>query len=209
MPVVTPFRKLFEVKEKQHNSLEGLLRHPVIVSGPMATGYLPRRGQLVRWDATANVWQPVIYAKARVENSKLKLSVYDNLVVGNNYKVILSDGSVATVALTQLVVPTFDPVSTLQTNEDYAVFADPDGAGPLTPNDIRYVCPATADLATKVDGIVYEDSFRNHSNPAAPVAAGVAVEVDGAKVGEVYGADTTLAATLGFKLLNGLVFFRA
>jgi hypothetical protein len=209
MPTVTPFKKLFSVSEKQHNSLEGLLRHPVIVGGAFYTGHQARRGQLVRWDKSYSMWAPVVYAKARVENGKLKLSTYDGLTVGDNYKVILSNGTVATVQLTQLVPPVFDPVSTLQTNEDYAVFADPDGAGPLTPNDILYVCPNVADLSTPVDGVVYEDSHGGDGVIPHVATVAVAVELDGAKAEEVYAADTPLAATLGLKVINGLVFFRA
>jgi roadblock/LC7 domain-containing protein len=198
------FKKLFAVREKQHDSLEGLLRQPLAITGTLKGGFVGRRGRLVRYDRLNSAYDVVIAAKVlSADNAanKLKLSSYDGLQVGS-VKAILADGSAVTVNITQIQGPVYDPVSTLQTNEDFVVIDDPDGAGPQDVADIRYIAPATADLTQKVDGIVYEDS--------RDANASVAVEVDGARVEHVMGADLpALAATLGLKVIDGLVFFRA
>lgn len=197
------FKRLFTVREKQHDSLEGLLRQPIIITGTLSGGFTGRRGRPVRYNESTGTYDVVIAAKvlsADNATNKLKLSSYDGLSVGG-VQAILADGTVVSLNITQLQGPVYDPVSTLQTNEDFVVVDDPDGAGPLDVADIRYLAPAGATFTSMATGIIYEDS----RDATAPVA----VEVDGARVEHVMGADIpNVAASLGLKVVDGLVFFR-
>lgn len=197
------FKKLFTVGETEHLSLEGLLRHPLIVTAILKGNFVGRRGRLLRYDAATKTYDTVILAKVIGSDNatnKLKLSTYDGIATGN-YKAILADGSAVSLAVSQVQAPAYDVLSTLQINEDFVVIADPDGAGPLDVADIKYLAPDTAVLNTKISGIVHEDS--------TGVECGLAVAVEGAKVSQVYGADIpALAEALGLKVMDDLVFFQ-
>lgn len=203
----TPFNTLFKVGQKFHDSLEGLLRHPLIIAGALPTGFESRRGRPVRFNATTGTYDIVIHSRVTAvdaPNGKVKLSAYDGLAVGDTVTLIKSDGSTASATISQLQAPAYDPISTLQTNEDFIVLTTTDANGNPIAFDatgVVYLAPAGADLNTVVSGILYEDG----TEPEAPVA----VEVDGAKVEHVFGADiSAIASKLGFKVVDGLVFFR-
>ncbi|AYJ74758.1 capsid protein [Thermus phage phiFa] len=198
----TGFSKVFSVGQKFHDSLEGLLRSPLAISGTLAGGYLPRRGRPVRYDPATDTFAVVIHSRVTpidAANGKAKLSAYDGLTVGDSVVLVKSDGTTQTATIAQLQAPVYDPVSTLQTNEDFVVLQS--GTAPVDLTGVVYLAPAGTDLTRRVDGIVYEDA---DENPAS-----VAVEVDGAKVEHVLGADiASVASALGFKVISGLVFFR-
>lgn len=202
MAKFTGFQKVFGVGQKFHNSLEGLIRQPLTISGTLTGGYLPRRGRPVRYNPETGVFEVVIHSRVTpidAANGKAKLSAYDGLTVGGNVVLVKSDGTIQTATIAQLQAPVYDPVSTLQTNEDFVVLQK--GNAPVNLTGVVYLAPAEANFEIQADGIVYEDA---DENPAS-----VAVEVDGAKVEHVLGADIpTVASTLGFKVISGLVFFR-
>lgn len=112
---------------------------------------------------------------------------------------VKSDGTKQPATIAQLQAPVYDPVPTLQTNEDFVVLQS--GNAPVNLTGVVYLAPAGTVFEAQAAGIVYEDA---DENPAS-----VAVEVDGAKVEHVLGADIpTVASVLGFKVISGLVFFR-
>lgn len=203
MAKFTGFQRVFTVGQKFHDSLEGLLRPPLVISGTLAGGYLPRRGRPVRYNPATGTFEVVIHSRVTpidAASGKAKLSAYDGLTVGSNVVLVKSDGTTQTATIAQLQAPVYDPVSTLQTNEDFVVLQS--GSAPVNLTDVVYLAPAETDFTSQVAGIVYEDA---DENPAS-----VAVEVDGARVEHVLGADIPIvAASLGFRVISGLVFFRA
>lgn len=202
MAKFTGFSKVFSVGQKLHDSLEGLIRQPLAISGTLAGGYLPRRGRPVRYNADTGEFVVVLHSRVTpidAANGKAKLSAYDGLVVGQSVTLVKADGTTQTATIAQLQAPVYDPVSTLQTNEDFVMLRS--GTAAVNLANVVYLAPGGVDLTRKVDGIVYEDA---DENPAS-----IAVEVDGAKVEHVLGADiASVASALGFKVLSGLVFFR-
>jgi hypothetical protein len=107
------------------------------------------------------------------------------------YKLILRDGTTANATVTEIVAPAYDPISTLQTNQDYvALNTTADVA------QVVYIAPATFDPTTKADGFVYEDSDSE--------TVGVAVVLEGAKLEQLLGVELF---GFGAKVIDGLVFF--
>lgn len=201
MAKFTGFQKVFGGGQKFHDSLEGLLRQPVVISGRMPNGIVGRRGRPVVYDAATGLFKPIVLARveAVVEDEtvvdgavpKVELSAYDGLIAGQTYKLLLRDGTTADATVTQVVAPTYDPISTLQTNQDYvALNTDADLA------QVAYIAPATFNPSTKADGFVYEDSDSE--------TVGVAVVLEGAKLEHLLGVELF---GFGAKVINGLVFF--
>lgn len=202
MAKFTGFQKVFGVGQKFHDSLEGLIRPPLVISGTLAGGYLPRRGRPVWYNPENGTFEVAIHSRVTpidAASGKAKLSAYDGLTVGSNVMLVKSDGTKQPATIAQLQAPVYDPVSTLQTNEDFVVLQS--GNAPVNLTGVVYLAPAGTVFEAQAAGIVYEDA---DENPAS-----VAVEVDGAKVEHVLGADIpTVASVLGFKVISGLVFFR-
>lgn len=202
MAKFTGFQKVFGVGQKFHDSLEGLIRPPLVISGTLAGGYLPRRGRPVWYNPENDTFTVVIHSRVTpidAASGKAKLSAYDGLTVGSYVTLVKSDGTRQSATIAQLQAPVYDPVSTLQTNEDFVVLQS--GNAPVNLTDVVYLAPAGITFEAQATGIVYEDA---DENPAS-----VAVEVDGARVEHVLGADIpAVASALGFKVISGLVFFR-
>lgn len=195
MAKFTGFQKVFGVGQKFHDSLEGLLRQPVVISGRMPNGIVGRRGRPVVYDAATGLFKPIVLARVvSVVNAaakKVELSAYDGLIAGQTYKLLLRNGTTADATVTEVVAPTYDPVSTLQTNQDYvALNTNADLA------QVAYIAPATFNPATKADGFVYEDSDSE--------TVGVAVVLEGAKLEHLLGVELF---GFGAKVIDGLVFF--
>ena len=195
MAKFTEFQKVFGVGQKFHDSLEGLLRQPLVISGRMPDGIVGRRGRPVVYDAATGRFKPMVLARVAsvvdASAKKVKLSAYDGLIAGQTYKLILRDGSTADATVTEVVAPAYDPISTLQTNQDYvALNTTADIA------QVAYIAPATFDPATKADGFVYEDSDSE--------TVGVAVVLEGAKLEHLLGVELF---GFGAKVIDGMVFF--
>lgn len=195
MAKFTGFQKVFGVGQKFHDSLEGLLRQPVVISGRTPNGIVGRRGRPVVYDAATGLFRPVVLARVvsivDATTKKVELSAYDGLIAGQTYKLLLRDGTTADATVTEVVAPTYDPISTLQTNQDYVAL---NTLADLA--QVAYIAPATFDPATKADGFVYEDSDSE--------TVGVAVVLEGAKLEHLLGVELF---GFGAKVIDGLVFF--
>ncbi len=199
MPKFTGFQKVFGVGQKFHDSLEGLLREPLVVSGRMTNGFVGRRGRPVVYDAATGRFRPLVLAKVvsvlDAATKKVELSAYDGVVAGQPYKLILRDGTTADATVTAVVAPSYDPVSTLQTNQDYVTLNITTTPAPDI-SQVAYIAPATFTATTKADGFVYEDSDSE--------TVAVAVTLEGAKLEQLLGVELF---GFGAKVINGLVFF--
>lgn len=172
------------------DSLEGLLRHPLIVSGTYDEAFgTPRRGQLVVYDEATEVYKPVIAAEITAVNGAGDYDVtrWGDIEVGATVHVAEEDGA-APVAATVTAIDTDAGTLTV----DFG-----GGVEPAAPALVLY---DGQEAVAAIDGIVYESSLDTD--------CAVAISVEGARPETVAGGASSFVSGL-VKRASGLLFFSA
>ena len=188
-PGMLAFNKIEAAALTRSDSLEGLLKQPLIVSSTYNSAYgTPRRGSLVSYDEASNLCTPIIAADVAAVLGAGSYSVvrYGDVAVGDTVTVANADGSEAVSA----TVTSLDIVLNTLT-VDFGAETEPSA-----PALVIYDGQEAAEAA----GVVYESTLDTDF--------ALAVEAWGIRPEKVAGGATSFAlARLGSaKRISGLLF---
>lgn len=199
-PGQTTWKKVLQASMPHHDSLEGLLRPPLVLSAKYDEDYgTPKRGALVFKDAVSGKMRPIVLAEvgALLETGGSSYEVTWYVTKFNPawaVKAVLSDGSTAAVDATAYGMTMTDPNTGLKSGADTMTFA-----ADLPANTVAIILAEAEGKA--LEGVVYE-SVLSQDFP-------LAVEVEGASPDKIAaGASAFVQALAGVKAKQDLLFIR-
>lgn len=197
-PGQTPWKKVLQASMPHHDSLEGLLRPPLVLSAKYDENYgTPKRGALVFKDESSGLFRPMVLAEVGALQSGTTYAVKWYVTKFDpawSVKAVLSDGTTAAADATAYGMAVTDPNTGLQTGTDTITFAAALPAGTVA------IILAEAE-GKALEGVVYE-SVLSQDFP-------LAVEVEGASPDKISaGGSAFVQALAGIKAKQGLLFIR-
>lgn len=197
-PGQTPWRKVLQAAQPHHDSLEGLLRQPLVLSATFDDAYgTPKRGALLYKDAASGKMRPIVLAEvgAVTDGTTYAVTWYvSKFDPAWTVKAVLNDGTTAAVDATAYSMAVTDEHTGLTVGSDTVTFALALPAGTVA------LILAEAE-GKPLEGVVYESS----KNPDFALA----VEVEGARPEKVAAGNSAFVDGLaGVTKKNGLLFIR-